>query len=289
MIGSLDIAGWLRRRRAVHLRFNPYIVGAPIFDRQLFFGRQALARRAVELLSSHSLRLEGERRIGKTSLLHQLRNALAGDGGAYRSYPVFVDLETVSVSDVLHALMEETLETLALPACTLPELRFGRGQSGYHTADFSHDLARLLEVLDGHERRRARLVFLIDEIDALHEGSLPHPCAQLVSLLSTGSPQLRAVLAGAGTSESALEGTNACLAGLAALSLLPLAPRDAEALVREPVAGVYTYADSAVERILDASRLRPFAIQKLCRRSVDRMLDDARSTVLVSDVELIPA
>jgi hypothetical protein len=73
------------------------------------------------------------------------------------------------------------------------------------------------------------------------------------------------------------------------LELPPLAPRDAEALVREPVAGVYTYVNPAVERILDASRLRPFAIQKLCRRAVDRMLDDARSTVLLSDVELSPA
>lgn len=288
MIGGARIADWIRRRRAVHIRFNPYIVGAPVFDRRLFFGRQTLARRAVELLSSRSLRLEGERRIGKTSFLHQLSGELACDGGAYRSYPVFVDLETVRVSDVLHALMEETLEALVLPASIRLELRFSPGKSGYHDADFSRDIARLLEVLDGREQRRARLVFLIDEIDALRD-SRTHAGAWLGSVLSTGSEQLRTVLAGAGSSVSALEATHACIAGLAALSLPPLAPRDAEALVREPVAGVYTYTNPAVERILEASRLRPFAIQRLCRRAVDRMLDDARSTVSVSDVEPIPA
>jgi hypothetical protein len=52
------------------------------------------------------------------------------------------------------------------------------------------------------------------------------------------------------------------------------------------VSGAYAYTDRAVEQILDTSRLRPCAIQALCRRAVDRMLDEGRRTVRALDVDV---
>jgi hypothetical protein len=286
LTGIDHIAGWMRRRRAVRRRFNPYIVGTPVFDRQLFFGREKLVVRALSLLDSHSLQLTGERRIGKTSFLHHLQGILAAENGGTerRSFPVFVDLEAVTARDLFHVLMEEAVEALAVAARTLAGLRFNRGHSEYLAADFAHDLRRVIEELSSRTRLPVRLVFLIDEIDAVREGPAANGDSWLGPLLLNGSPEFRVVLASVGRAASGPDEAPSRRGALDALELEPFAPGDAEALVREPVAGVFRYEPRAVERILQVSRLRPYAIQKLCLNAVNRMLDEGRSTVRVSDV-----
>ncbi len=148
MIGVDNIAGWMRRRRALRHRFNPYVVGTPVFERHLFFGREKLALRALRLLFSHSVELTGERRIGKTSFLYHLQRVLAAEnGGERRFFPVFVDLEAVTAGGLFLALMEETVEALAVAPRTLAELRFRGGHGDYPVGDFSHDLQRVVEEL----------------------------------------------------------------------------------------------------------------------------------------------
>ena len=69
------------------------------------------------------------------------------------------------------------------------------------------------------------------------------------------------------------------------IELPPLGREDAEALIREPVGGVFRWKADAVERILELSRLRPYLIQKYCVHAVNRMLEQGRSTVRLEDVE----
>ena len=118
-------------------------------------------------------------------------------------------------------------------------------------------------------------MFLIDEVDAVRGGPAPGTDSWLGPLLRA-SPELRAVLAGASPHGN-----------LDALEIEPFTQHDAEALVRGPVAGVYGYERRAVERILQASRLRPFAIQRLCLHAVNRMLDEGRTSVRGADVEAV--
>ncbi len=103
---SLVGLGWgsqrLRRRRALRLRFNPYIAGAPVLDHQMFYGREKLTRRMLSTLNRNSLMITGERRIGKTTFLHHLKRVLAEDeAGEWRFFPVFVDLQGVPEQLVL--------------------------------------------------------------------------------------------------------------------------------------------------------------------------------------------
>ncbi len=248
-----------------------------MFDRQLFFGREALARRTLEALGSHSVQLTGERRIGKTSFLHHLQRLLAAANETERrSFPVFVDLEAVTARDLFHALMEEAVLALPVSPRTLAELQFSRRQGTYTAADLAGDLRRVAEELASCARQPVRLVLLIDEVDAVRAGPAPSSDAWLGRLVSNVTPELRVVLSGVGP-----------FGALEALQLEPLAPGDAEALVREPVAGVFHYERPAVERILEVSGLRPFAIQRLCLHAVNRMLDEGRTTVRVADVEAV--
>jgi len=240
MIGVDHIAGWMRRRRAVRRRFNPYIVGTPVFDRHLFFGRETLALRAPELLGSHSVQVTGERRIGKTSFLHHLQRILAAEnGGERRSFPVFVDLEAVAARGFFDALMEETVEALALAPRTLVKLRFGPERNGYQVSDLSHDLRLVVEELRGRTQQPVRLVLLIDEVDVLREDPESIGDDWLGPLLEDGLQELRVVVAGVGRGGA-----------LDALELEPFTQADAEALVRKPVAGVFRYEPRAVQRIL---------------------------------------
>lgn len=56
---------------------SPFITGSPIKHPSRFFGRQKELKRLFEILKRHPLQnaaIIGKRRIGKTSLLHYLKN-----------------------------------------------------------------------------------------------------------------------------------------------------------------------------------------------------------------------
>ena len=69
------------------------------------------------------------------------------------------------------------------------------------------------------------------------------------------------------------------------IELLPFSQEEAEALVREPVAGVFRWKPEAVERVLELSQLRPYLVQKLCVHAVNHMLEAGRSTIRPEDVD----
>ena len=61
-------------------RPNPYVVGTPLTGAYGFFGRAEiiqLVRETFSLPRQNVIVLYGQRRTGKTSLLHQLRNHLS--------------------------------------------------------------------------------------------------------------------------------------------------------------------------------------------------------------------
>ena len=278
MIGVGHIAAWMRRRREGRRRFNPYIAGTPVFDGQLFFGRESATRRALTGLESGHLRVTGERRIGKTSFLHHLRGALASQEGGRQVFPVFVDLESVTAPGLLHALLEETVESLGVPG----HLRAGLGLDAidrrYGTADFTRDLRRVLDELHARAGRPSRLVYLIDEADALVD---PPGLGEqwLASLMNGWSDEVRVVLAGV------KRDGRGRLQALDEIELTPLTKEAGEALVRQPVAGVFDYEAGAVARILERGRLRPYLIQRLCIRSIERVRAEGRTVVRESDVD----
>ena len=94
-------------------RFNPYIAGAPVRDEDMFFGRQKLLARILNVLHHNSLMITGERRIGKTTFLHHLKGALERDEGTeYKFFPVSTDLQGVPEAGFFHAVMTDVVETL---------------------------------------------------------------------------------------------------------------------------------------------------------------------------------
>ncbi|MCP4300172.1 MAG: hypothetical protein GY783_06290, partial [Gammaproteobacteria bacterium] len=88
---------WRRSRHREQLRkrrFNPYVAGAPVLEDDMFFGRRELVNRILQTIHNNSLLIYGERRIGKTSIQHQIKKRLRKlDDPHYDFHPVYVDLQ----------------------------------------------------------------------------------------------------------------------------------------------------------------------------------------------------
>ena len=173
----------VRRRHAIRRRFNPYIAGAPILNDDMFYGRQKLLSRILNVLHHNSLMITGERRIGKTTLLYQLKKALeADDTTDYRFFPVFIDLQGVDENAFFHSVMADVVETLhpspdaalhfrdvhegAIPGSPAAEPE--APPTPYDGRDFSHDLQRIVEELKRRTPKKVKLALLIDEVDVLN-------------------------------------------------------------------------------------------------------------------------
>lgn len=281
---GLGVQQW-RRRRAVRSRFNPYIAGAPVMSDDLFFGREKLLARILNVLHHNSLMITGERRIGKTTFLYHLKKALEGDEGTdYRFFPVLTDLQGVREQDFFHSLMCDVFEALR-PA---PEpLRFRTDDANYDGRDFSHDLQRVIEELKTRTPRRVKLALLIDEVDVLNEFSERINQRLRSIFMKTFSENLVAIMSGVGIRRIWTSEGSPWYNFFDEVELSAFSREDATSLIRTPVEGIFRWEPEAVERILEWSELKPYLIQKFCIYSVNRIIEERRGTVTAADVEAV--
>ena len=92
---------------------NPYVIGTPIADRQLFFGREVLLQFIDDNLrqGTKMILLYGQRRIGKSSVLAQIPAFIDFD----RFCCVSFDLQNQGnrpLGQVLHSLATAIVEQL---------------------------------------------------------------------------------------------------------------------------------------------------------------------------------
>jgi len=310
--GLAALAG-LRRRRHRRLRrerrFNPYVAGGPIFDEALFYGREPLVQRILQTVHNNSLLLHGERRIGKTSLLHQVQRRLeALDDPDYEFHPVYVDLQGTpeerlfaTLADPIHEAVlavggnaggrtgtdVEPEAPVAGPAAAerVPALdRIARGESYTH-----HDLVRelhgWLKALRERSAKQVKLVLLIDEVDELNEYD-PRVSQSLRSLfMKRFAENLAAVVAGVRIRKEWEKEGSPWYNFFEEIAVDSIAPEEARRLVLEPVRGTFRFAPGAAERIVTLSGAKPFQIQRRCLALVQRLHEEGRSLVTLEDVE----
>ncbi len=277
-----------RRRKAVRRRFNPYIAGAPVMDDDMFFGRQKLMTRMLNVLHHNSLMITGERRIGKTTFLYHLKKALETDEGTeYKFFPVLTDLQGVPEATFFHAVMTDVVEALGLAPSTLAALRFRAEEDGYDGRDFSHDLQRVIDELKSRTPRRVKLALLIDEVDVLNEYSERINQRLRSIFMKTFSEHLVAIMSGVGIKRIWNSEVSPWYNFFDEVELSGFTREEAEDLIRRPVEGIFRYEPEAVERILAGSQLKPYVIQKFCIHAVNRMLEEGRTTVTARDVDAV--
>ena len=285
LIGLGFAAQGYRRRQAVKRRFNPYIAGAPVMDDSMFFGRQKLLNRLLNVLHHNSLMITGERRIGKTTFLYHLKKVLDSDEGSeYRFFPALIDLQGVPETQFFHALMSDVAEGLALSPATRESLRFRPGIEKYDGRDFGHDLQRVLEELKTRTSRKVKLCLLIDEVDVLNEYSESVNQRLRSIFMKTFSESLVAVMSGVGIKRIWKSEVSPWYNFFDEVELSAFTQEEAEELIKTPVTGFFTYEPAAIELILELSHRKPYLVQKFCIHAVNRMLEEGRSGITRADV-----
>ncbi len=186
-------------------------------------------------------------------------------------------------------MMSEIVDALDLAPETLAELRFRVESDDYDDRDFSRDLQRVITDLKGRTSKRVKLALLIDEVDELNEYSERVNQRLRSVFMKTFSENLVAVMSGVGIRRRWKSEGSPWYNFFDEFELSGLSRDEAEALIRNPVQGVFRFEDEAVERILNASDLKPYIIQKFCIHAVNHMIEDERSTITVRDVVAVEA
>ncbi len=258
----------VRRRRKAQMRhFNPYIAGSPVRNQVMFYGRDELMHRIQNLVHKNSFMIFGARRIGKTSLLLQLKKNLAElQSEDYKFFPSFIDLQGVKEDDLFHHMMDE-LHTLR-EAWGLPEmaLAFHEGeQKDYQARQFSKDLKQIIVALQGlHPKHHVQLVLLMDEVDVLNEFTEKTNQKLRGIFMKDFAEHLSCVMAGIHLKKEWDSAGSPWYNFFEQIPVEPFAEEAARALVLDPVKGIFSYDPEAVTLIVEGTARHPYLIQKVC-------------------------
>ena len=273
----------LRRRRLLRRRFNPFVAGPPVLDPELFVGRRDLVDRVLATVPNNSLLLLGERRIGKTSMLHQLGLQLPTlDHPRFCFVPVPIDLQGVGEEAFFATVAEAVGETIGDD-----HMSAARTVDGYDSRELVRDLRRVLPTIECADGKQAKLVLLFDEIDELN-GYSHRTNQRLRSLFMRGfADQLVAVAAGVGISRQWDHEGSPWYNFFEELEVGPIDAVAARTLATQPLRGVIAIDDEAVERLLAEANGRPYVLQKLALATVQRVHENGRSRITLDDVEAV--
>jgi tetratricopeptide (TPR) repeat protein len=280
---------WRRSRRLGQLRqrkFNPYVAGAPILEEDMFFGRGALVDRILQTIHNNSLLIYGERRIGKTSIQHQVKKRLGElDDPVYEFYPVFIDLQGTPETRFFQTIAEDIFQELEPH---LNGLAPGKDLSeGYSYRDFIRDLHAVLKVLRRRTTKKVKLVLLIDEVDVLNDYD-PRINQKLRSLfMKSEAENLAAVVSGVEIKKRWEREGSPWYNFFEEVEVAPLNSDDALELIQRPIRGIFKLDRGVAEEIIAITGGKPYLIQKVCISLVTRLYEQHRRKITLADIEAV--
>ena len=258
----------------------------------MFFGRSDLITDIERTLANNCFLLYGERRIGKTSLQHQLRERLGNaDDPTYLFIPAYIDMQGVAEDDFFHTIATSIVEACRPFFREELALRIGEERESYTYRDLNRDLRAILNHLqEGEETKTIKLVLLMDEIDTLNGYELRTNLNLRGLFMGPLKENLVLVMSGLYLKmDWSEEGGGSPPFNFLSreIQIQPLDEAPARQLITEPAKGFYTYEPKAVDLILSYSELKPFTIQGICLRAVNRVLADGRTKITADDIEAI--
>ena len=274
-------------RLIIRRKFNPYIAGEPILKPDLFFGREQVLSKILSILHNNSIMICGERRIGKTSILFQIKRLLEnGHDKTTLFRPVFVDLQGVGQWEFFHIIITDIIEQL----CISPKAPgiIGRHKTdNYNYRDFSSDFRNIIQHLSNINSQNLKIVLLIDEADAMNEyDQVIH--AQLRRIfMQEYSANFAAIIAGTNYIQNWNRPESPWWNLFTLIELDAIAEKFAKKLIQSPVKGIFKFTNEAIETLLIAAQNKPYRIQLLCIHVINLVLDEHRRKIRKSDVESV--
>lgn len=261
------------------IRPNPYIVGNPVRNPKMFFGRetefQEVVRRFKPSAEGALMVFCGERRSGKTSILFQILDGRLGP----EFIPVLIDMQSMAVEgeiEFLSRIASEIVNQLDREKQGIQIPEFSRsGQPSSVFREFIEDILR-------HHPER-KLILLFDEYelfeDKIDAGILTDNVLRILSSLMEHLPTFLIF-----TGSQFLEQRRKSYWGILAKAtshqrISYLSREDATRLVREPVAESVVYGSGVVDSILRLTGGQPFYTQAVCQNLVDTLNEERTNEV----------
>jgi tetratricopeptide (TPR) repeat protein len=249
------------------IRKNPYIIGRPVSEAELFFDRDNLFRFLSDNLpAAQVILLQGQRRIGKSSVLAQIPARLQAE--PLKFIPLSLEGKSQkSLAVVLHDLARDIRDALDAPVTvpTIAELQ----EDLYLFAD------RFLVAIQAHIGE-PQLVLLLDEFDALGNYSPDAAATHLFPYLSEIIERHRFlhIIPVIGRRLEDLPTLLTLFRNAPKFEIRLLAEQDARELVTTLGGGTMFYEEGALQAIWDLTAGHPYFTQVLCFALFTQARDD---------------
>lgn len=273
---------------------NPYVVGVPLTKHQeIFVGRTDISVRIEQLLQDTNhppLLLYGQRRMGKTSLLYNLRWLLPN-----RIVPLLVDLQGPVALATDHAgFLYNIAKAIYTSAhqqklALTPLEREALAADPFTVFDDWLDSVETAAITQG----RTTILLALDEFEAL-DSALRKGRLSDEAVLGTlrhiiqHRERFKLLLAGSHTLDEFARWSS-YLINAQMVHLSYLASHEARQLIERPIQDfALVYEAAASQRVLDLTRGHPYLVQLLCGEIVMRKNEEPLSTrryATVADVE----
>ncbi|MGB3299817.1 MAG: ATP-binding protein, partial [Phormidesmis sp.] len=263
---------------------NPYIAGNPVGGGETFIGRSDILREVVRTLrnpNEDALLLYGQRRIGKTSVLQELRERLPNEGNYA---PVYFDLQdqaSLPFNLLLAGLSKCINEELGLD---WPDLE----KSDIETKFKEDFLPKVIDQLP----ENSSIVLLFDEFDVLDHPKKEQASAAffpyLRQLLSSFSQRLQFVFVIGRRPDDLTNITTSLFKATRSYPVSLLSMDDTANLVRLSENNrSLVWSDDAVKRICELTGGHPFLTQQLCQEVWEQSYSDEYSLIPTVTEEVI--
>lgn len=255
---------------------NPYVVGVPLTKHQdIFVGREDISRRIETILRNQHhppILLYGQRRMGKTSLLYNLRWMLP-----HRILPVFVDLQGPAGLAENHAsFLYNLIKGITISAhqqeMMIEPLPYASLESHPFTV-FDDWLDMLEATMTAHDREM--ILLALDEFEALDAAFVRKRLdAEMILGALRHIIQHRArfklLLAGSHTLDEFTRWSG-YLINAQIVHLSYLSPRATAQLIKQPIKDFnLRYTEEAVQHAMWLTHGHPYLTQLLCSEIIMR-------------------
>lgn len=271
---------------------NPYEFGKPIKTKDMFFGRQDIIRRIKEEVGdkdspTQPIAIIGQRRIGKTSILYQIKRQLSN-----KFIICFIDIQKtnprmpyVLFYKILDEVKKEFNKHTNAKFPVMAILNKDYEESGVYLS-FESDLSKLDEYLE--EKGLPPIVFLLDEVESLRAFEKESDMMGFFRGLIQSSHRLLFIVSGSDlmfklTTDYASPFYNL----FSTVECKELTEGETRKLIIEPtLAQEMRYSDDRVIKfIIESTGCNPYLTQALCNYIIRLLNREKKYEVSLTDVE----
>ncbi|MEH2034279.1 MAG: ABC transporter substrate-binding protein [Nostoc sp.] len=270
-------------------RRNPYIIGRPIDDPKLLFGRQDLfdflednLRQGIKVTLLH-----GQRRIGKSSIIRNIPKSVKLEDFVFIPFNL-EDYSRDNLSIILAELAKEIIEHLEIDAKKInpPNIQDLEKEPYIFYSQF---LTIVFKELNGK-----KIVFLLDEFEALidnYSASLLERFFHYLNSIIVVEENLFLIMFADRQSANMPNLLNyfqdVSTRDTSEIEIGFLNKDSARQLITQPAQGILEYEPEAIQAIIELSAGHPYFIQVICFAIFVRARELDESHIILQDIESI--